>query len=81
MPDNMSIRFLNVPEDSRCPASVACIWQGQVTISLNITELFPGFPRVLNLTLDLLPLNSSAKDIDSHITELQQVEPYSVREE
>ena len=72
MPDNMSIRFLDVLEDSRCPTSVVCVWAGQVTISLNITELGPGFPSILNLTLGL---NSSA-NVDSHIVELLKVEPY-----
>jgi hypothetical protein len=82
LPDNMSIRFLDVPEDSRCPAFVACVWQGQVTASLNITESsFPSFPRVLNLTLGPLPLNSSAKDIYSHTIELQQGEPYPIRDQ
>ena len=32
IPDNISISFLDVREDSRCPASVACVWQGQVTV-------------------------------------------------
>jgi hypothetical protein len=82
LPDNMSIRFLDVPEDSRCPAFVACVWQGQVTVSLNITESsFPSFPPVLNLTLGPLPLNSSAKDIYSYTIELQQVEPCPIRDQ
>jgi hypothetical protein len=71
-PDNMSIRFLDVLEDSRCPTSVVCAWAGQVTISLNVTELGPSFPSILNLTLGL---NSSA-NVDSHIVELLEVEPY-----
>jgi hypothetical protein len=72
MPDNMSIRFSDVLEDSRCPTSVVCAWAGQVTISLNVTELGPSFPSILNL---MSGLNSSA-NVDSHIVELLEVEPY-----
>jgi hypothetical protein len=81
MPDNMSIRFLDVLEDSRCPTSVACVRPGQVTISLNVTESFLGFARILNLTLGPSPSNSSARAVDSHIIELLEVEPHSLRGE
>jgi hypothetical protein len=82
LPDNLSIRFVDVPEDSRCPAFVACVWQGQVTVSLNFTESsLPSSFSLLNFTLGPLPLNSSAKDIYSRTIVLQQVEPYPVREQ
>lgn len=77
MPDNMSIRFLDMLEDSRCPTSVVCALAGQVTISLNIAELGPSFPNILNLTLGL---NSSA-NVDSHIVELLEVDPYPIGDE
>src|SRR5215216_4551670 len=79
MPDNTSITFLDVPEDSRCPVSLVCIRPGQVTISLNVTESF-RLPRVLNLTLGPSSPNSSAS-VYSHIIELLQVEPYLIRDE
>ena len=82
LPDNMSIRFIDVPEDSRCPAFVACVWQGQVTVSLNFTESsFHSTSSILNFTLGPLPINSSAKDIYGHTIQLQQVEPYPIREQ
>lgn len=80
MPDNVSITLLDVPEDSRCPAFVVCVWPGQITVSINVTETFPSFPRLLNLTLGPLPSNSSA-NVDSHIIELLQVEPHPMRDE
>jgi len=82
MPDNMSITFLDVPQDSRCPAFFVCIWPGQVTVSLNITESsFPSLSSVLNLTLGPSPLNSSSANVDSHVIELLQAEPYPMRDE
>jgi hypothetical protein len=80
IPDNASISFMEVPEDSRCPASVVCVSQGKVTVSLNLTESFSGFPRILNLTLGPVPSNSSS-NIDDHAIELLQVEPYPITDE
>jgi len=35
---NLHIEFTGVEEDSRCPHNVTCVWQGQATSSLMITE-------------------------------------------
>ncbi|WP_420455292.1 hypothetical protein [Rubrivirga sp.] len=32
--DGLSLTFDDVVEDSRCPAGVACIWEGQARVSL-----------------------------------------------
>ena len=79
MPNNLSIRLFDVPEDSRCPAFVVCVRPGQVTVSLNVIE--SSFSGVLNLTLGLSPSNSSSADVDNHIVELLQVEPHPMRDE
>jgi hypothetical protein len=34
----MSVRFVGVTEDSRCPRDVTCIWAGEVKILLEIHE-------------------------------------------
>jgi hypothetical protein len=78
--NNVSMQFLDVPEDSRCPAFVACIWTGQVMVSLNISK-FSSVPLFLNLTLAPSPSNSSATGVDGHIIKLLQVEPYPIRDE
>jgi len=36
---DVSIKFLQVLEDSRCPKDVTCIWAGQAIILVEITEL------------------------------------------
>jgi hypothetical protein len=76
----MSMQFLDVPEDSRCPSFVECIWAGQVMVSLNVSE-FSSVPLIFNLTLGPSPSNSSARSVDNHVIELMQVEPYPIREE
>jgi hypothetical protein len=78
--NNMSMQFLDVPEDSRCPAFVACIWTGQIMVSLNVSK-FSSVPLILNLTLGPSPSNSSARGVDSNIIRLLHVEPYPIRDE
>ncbi len=34
---DLRVSFVEVVEDSRCPASVACVWQGNGAIRLDIT--------------------------------------------
>ncbi|HSD05455.1 MAG TPA: plastocyanin/azurin family copper-binding protein [Nitrosopumilaceae archaeon] len=36
--ENIQIKFLNVTEDSRCPSDVTCVWEGLVTILVNIKQ-------------------------------------------
>jgi hypothetical protein len=76
----MSMQFLDVPEDSRCPSFVECIWAGQVTVSLNVSE-FSSVPLIFNLTLGPSPSNLSARIVDTHVIQLLQVDPYPIREE
>jgi hypothetical protein len=45
----LNIKFMQVTEDSRCPSSVTCIWQGQATSSLQITTP-DGYVNNLNAT-------------------------------
>ena len=33
-----TLRFVEKTEDSRCPANVVCIWEGQVTILLDVAR-------------------------------------------
>lgn len=35
--DNLQIRFISVPEDSRCPTDVECVWAGNAKIALGVS--------------------------------------------
>jgi len=35
--EDLHVRFLEVTEDSRCPRSVTCIWEGRVSCLVEIT--------------------------------------------
>lgn len=36
--ENLSIKFLRVEQDSRCPQGVQCFWQGQVKVALSFVQ-------------------------------------------
>lgn len=70
---NISVRFLNVTEDSRCPSDVVCVWEGQVTILLNIMH---KDQELGDLALTIRGGQTLAKSFDGYSIELMQVEPY-----
>ncbi len=35
---DLQVRFLEVTGDSRCPADVTCIWQGEVTCNIELKK-------------------------------------------
>ena len=49
----LSVRFLNVSEDSRCPSDVVCVWAGNAVVRLAITSTqASSIDAALNTTLD-----------------------------
>lgn len=36
--ESFKIKFLNVEDDSRCPADIQCFWSGQIAIVVNIVK-------------------------------------------
>ncbi len=65
--ENLSIKFLEVAEDSRCPTSVECVWEGNAGILLLISQDTVS----LNTTLEPKEI-----DIGSYVIELISVSPY-----
>ena len=45
----LSVRPLALLEDSRCPASVQCVWAGQIRIRAEITDAMGTGPREFTL--------------------------------
>jgi hypothetical protein len=51
----VSIRFLGVPEDSRCPIDAECPWAGNAVVQLNAEHALgeaPAYPLRLNTGLE-----------------------------
>lgn len=67
------ITFLNVTSDSRCPADVVCIWQGEVSVKLNVTKDGQSSDHTLSLGESE---SLAMKTLDSYFVRLLKVEPY-----
>lgn len=68
------ITFLNVTEDSRCPADAFCVWQGTASIKVNITNIEKISTEYI---LSLVDLNrTDSQIIDGHNFRFFNLEPY-----
>jgi len=45
--EELRVEFVEVIEDSRCPSGATCIWQGRVSVKLEITYLGDPYDMVL----------------------------------
>ena len=45
--ENLQIRFEEVVEDSRCPTGATCVWEGRVSLTVEITENDSPYRMVL----------------------------------
>ena len=75
--ENIKIIFMNVTEDSRCPSDVECIWEGQVTIVINIFKN-NQFIGEFNLTSRTGFDELAIKEFDEYSINLIKVEPYPI---
>jgi hypothetical protein len=72
--ENITIKFLDVTGDSRCPSDVTCVWAGEVTCDVEIT--LPGAsPFKLELTQPGLTDQAYRQSFDGHSIAFR-VSPY-----
>ncbi|HYP00396.1 MAG TPA: hypothetical protein VER76_09435 [Pyrinomonadaceae bacterium] len=72
------IKFVSVPEDSRCPKGVNCIWAGNVRVLLHVTKAKSKPVKVeLNLNPRDFP-DGQAANYGNYKLKLVSVEPYPV---
>lgn len=78
--DELHVTFIAVPEDSRCPADVDCVWSGAVTVELQL--LMPDQPVVTG-TLRLVGgiQEGPGELLPGYVFTLQAVDPYPVSTE
>jgi hypothetical protein len=72
--ENLSIKFTDVPEDSRCPVGVECIWQGQAGIDLEIKKQ-ENEPETIRLTSNAGEPELAEKPVGDLYIRLVKVEP------
>ena len=77
--ENLTAKFLDVAEDSRCPVGVECIWQGQVKIDLEIKrqDEDPDTIQLISLAGEPELAKKAAGDL---YIRLAKVEPQPVKD-
>lgn len=71
----LSVTFIEVLEDSRCPADAMCIWQGNVKVRIEVAAGTEVQQYVLTLG-ELLAGDTNAAEVPGHTVSLQDVQPY-----
>jgi len=70
---DIAVKFINVTEDSRCPSDVTCIWAGQVTVEVGLTQ---GTTDLGRFALTLGADSSMAEHkVGAYLIKLTEVEP------
>ena len=74
----VTIKFLNVTEDSRCPADAICIWAGQVSILVGVIASGTD-PENFVLTSGAgSDVSLSERQVGDYVLKLTGVQPYPV---
>lgn len=73
----MNVTFKGIPEDSRCPKGVNCIWAGVAVAQVEVMGVATR-PMTLNIaTMDNKGRNySKSADFNGYTISLAQVDPY-----
>jgi len=73
--EDITVTFLNVTSDSRCPSDVTCIWQGQAGIELGVQK----GEEVSTVNLSIGGDSSPEESIfDSYLIQLVDLSPYPI---
>ena len=73
---SVTITFVEVVQDSRCPSDVECVWAGNIQVLIEVhqgTEL-----QQYTLTLPPLEGDTSVFTLADYTIELKDVQPYPV---
>ncbi len=72
--EGLTIKLLEIPNDSRCPSEVLCVWAGEVMAKL---ELKKGTNEaLLQPVLGASADNRSEAEFDGYLIKLVSVDPY-----
>ncbi len=78
--EKILIEFADLTEDSRCPVNVICVWEGQVTVALNIS-IDGTESGAISLTSRAGHEKLALADINGYSIRLAKVEPPKTKDE
>jgi hypothetical protein len=74
--ENLTLRFTDVLEDSRCPTAVDCVWMGQARIAVEVQQQGSA-PTTTQFNTNAPPGQSmQTTTVGSYTIELQSLDPY-----
>lgn len=73
----LTITLLDI-SDSRCPKDVTCVWEGEVTLTINVKK---GGDKSKESILEIKTSQGSAISFESYSIEISNVEPYPISTE
>lgn len=73
--EDITVTFLNVTSDSRCPSDVTCIWQGQAGIEINLQKGEEDSTVSLSIGGDSSPEESI---FDMYLIQFMDLSPYPI---
>jgi len=62
--ENLSLKFVEVVSDSRCPKGATCIWAGEASCSVEITKSGSTFTKVLTQPGTTAPAEATFTNYD-----------------
>ena len=78
-PEVLSITFDSVIQDSRCPSTVECFWEGVAIIQLQLVTASPTVTTIVLASHDNIPMEvGTVVDTLGYRFELLSVDPYPV---
>jgi hypothetical protein len=73
---NLSLRFTDVIEDSRCPTQVECVWTGQARIAVVATQ-GQAEPTTMEFNTNPAPGQTrQTAEVGAYTVELKSLDPY-----
>lgn len=77
----LNVKFVSVPEDSRCPKGVNCIWAGNVRVMLHVSKA-KSKPSKVELSLNPRDFpDGEAANYGDYKLKLVKVDPYPVQDQ
>ena len=71
--DSLDFTFLNVTEDSRCPTDVTCIWEGAVSVKVNLVK---NGQDLGNHSVSSKMIKDDTQTFEGYHVKLISIEPY-----
>ena len=72
--DDVRVRFVAVPEDSRCPSDVNCVWAGNAVVTVEFTE--GQCTTTLRLNTHQSPQTPENPKVGPYRVKLVKLDPY-----